>query len=271
MAPIGVISALSGLALFLSQASAIAIVQDKHCPIPYLVPRAFQRDCDPVDEHVTEEMMPTKLGKDFQGRPPHWLTSMAIRTRPNIWTIEPYCLRSMEVRGDVCVFTSQWFAKGRGISIVSAAGEAPLIMEAASLKNQTEHIWQDWVNPPKDTRVEILPIPDKGMGVRAMRVLERGDAAQSFTPVVSVQDGIMQMKTNSWEQNTPLIRAIRQLPPYATRVFYELHGEFGGNEEYDKINTNAFNAVIGKSKVYFWSVYPETSVSLCVEALRTAH
>jgi hypothetical protein len=261
MAPTGLLSVLSGVAIFLTQASAIQIVEDKICPIPYVVPRAFQRESDPVDEYVTEEMMPTKLSKAYKGRPPQYLSSMLIRTRPNVWTIEPYCLRSMDARGDVCVMTSEWFAKGRGISIVAAAGEGPLVAQATSLKNQTQHEWADWVNPPKDTRVEVLPIPDKGMGVRAMRVLERGDAAQSFTPVISVQDGIMQMRTNTWEQNTPLIRAVRQLPPYANGVFNGLHGEFGGNPEYDKINTNAFNAVIGKSEHYFWSVYPETSVS----------
>jgi hypothetical protein len=262
MAPTaGLLSVISGLALFAAQASAIAIVDESICPIPYVVPRIFQRESDPVDEHITEKMLPTTVHRKFKGGHPQYLASMLIRTRPNVWTIEPFCIRSMDARGDICVFTSEWFAKGRGISIVAAAGEGPLIAQATSLKNQTLHEWQEWVNPPKDTRVEVLPIQDKGMGVKAVKVLERGEAAQSFTPVVSVQDGVMQMRTNTWEQNTPLIRAIRQLPPYARGVFNGLHGEFGGNAEYDKINTNAFNAVLGKSSHYFWSVYPETSVS----------
>jgi len=255
---------LLSLSSLLLQTSAIAIVDADICPIPYLVPRALQSFCDPVDEHVTQDDLPQVIGlaQLGNGQHPQWISAMTIRTTPNVWTLEPYCLRSVSARGDLCAYTSTWFGNGRGISFVAAAGEGPQVARARALKNQTLHHWAYWVNPIQDDRMSVMPIPNKGLGVRSNRLLERGDAAQSYTPVLSIQDGVMQMQPqNSWEQNMPLKVAVERLPKASQKLFMDLHGEFGGNPIYDKVNTNAFNAMIGESQQFYWSVYPETSVS----------
>ncbi|KAF2669111.1 hypothetical protein BT63DRAFT_250514 [Microthyrium microscopicum] len=245
--------------LFL-QSSAIAIVADSICPIPYIVPRAFSYFSDPTDEFLDEDDLPitVKLASPSAGHP-QWISSMLLRTRPNIWTLEPYCMRSLEARQDICVYTSTWFAQGRGISFVAIPSEGPLVATAPVLKNQMTHQFDTWVNPENDQRIERVPIPNKGLGTLSRHHFERGDAAQSFTPVLCIQDGVMQMKLGSYEQNTTLNRGAANLPPKSRTLMLELHGQFGGNPVYDKVNTNAFNAAIGSSQQAYWSVYPETA------------
>lgn len=254
------IAALSLSSLVL-QASAIAVVADDICPIPYIVPRALQFQSDPVDEYITKELLPKDIEKGHKGAHPQWISSMLIRTRPNVWTIEPYCLRSIDAKSDICVWTSTWFARGRGVSFVSFPSEGPLLAQAPALWNQTTFEYPSFVNPDVDERMEKVPIPGKGLGMRATRLMLRGDMAQSYTPTIVIQDSVMQMPLNTWEQNTPLEIAVRWLPKKARDVFNALHGQFGGNPVYDKVNTNAFNALIGSSDQFFWSIYPETAVS----------
>jgi hypothetical protein len=97
--------------------------------------------------------------------------------------------------------------------------------------------------------------------MKAQRMMFRGDTVQSYTPVLAVADDVMQITLGVLEQVMPIHVAVERLPRNARKEFKDMWGQFGGDPNYDKINTNAFNAVIGKSQESFWSVYPESAVS----------
>jgi hypothetical protein len=256
-------TALSVLPL-IAQVASIRIADFESCPVPYLVPRAFQTQCDPLDRKITDEMMPVEPepGSKYPLHQSQFLATKYMRTTPDIWTSEPWCMYSVQIKEIICTFTSTIFAKGRGISIVAQVEEEPLMVRAPALKNQRNHTWPSYANPEKDDRFEMVPIPGKGLGMRAKAIMRRGDAAQSYTPVLSVQDSVMQLELNTDEQNLPIMVGVHRLPPRTRKLFTDLWGHFGGNPYYDKINTNAFNAALGDSNVFYWSTYPETSVSV---------
>jgi hypothetical protein len=244
--------------------SAIRITDFQSCPIPYMIPRAFETKCDPADAFIDDLMLPVKLPAGFQHtKHPQYITGNFIRTKPNIWTHEPYCLESVDGNTGVCTYTDANFGNGRGISIVASPKEYDRMVQAPVLQSRGADL-EPHVNPANETRMEMMPIPKKGLGMRSKEILLRGQTAQSYTPVLSVQDLVMQLlPVNDY---APLLRqAVERLHPDSQKLFNDLWGHWGGNADYDKINTNAFTAFLGKSEKYFWSVYPETSVSFNVE------
>jgi hypothetical protein len=251
------------LALLTTTVTPIAITGYQHCPIPYVVPRAFESKCDPMDQFISEDMIPTipDPGSNFTVHPAQFMAAKYIKTIPDIWNLEPWCMFSFDLNKEICVYSSTAFGKNRGISIIAQMEEEQFITRATALRRQHTYAWPEYVNPTTDMRVEKTPIAGKGLGVRAKQMLLRGDAAQSYTPVVAVQDSIMQMEKQPWERNLALKVAVQRLPTRSMRLFEELMGQFGGDAYYDRVNTNGFNAMIGDSGVFFWSVYPETSVS----------
>lgn len=259
--------ALVALALLLDQVTAISIASAVECPIPYIIPRAFETTCDPIHQLISEEMSPTEVDKGarYTAHPSQFIATKYIRTTPDTWTHEPWCIYATTISKEICVYTSSAFAKGRGVSFVVQVEEEPFLSRAEAIRNQRSFDWPSYANPLDETRMEKVPIPGKGLGVRSKMILRRGDAAQSFTPVLAVQDSVMQIQTGHVEQNLAIMVGVHRLPESSRKKFVDLWGHFGGNPYYDKINTNAFNALIGKSTAYFWSVYPETSVSFgCV-------
>jgi hypothetical protein len=257
------ISSLVPVSLLAVQVASIAIHDFNSCVIPYMVPRVFETKCDPIERLIVEDMNPTKVeeGSPYSIHPSQFIAGKYIRTTPDVWTMEPWCMFSEQIGQVLCAFTSTAFAKGRGISLVLQPEEAPLAARASSLRNQYDFPWPEYANPDSDDRIEVMPIPGKGLGIRAKTILRRGETAQSYTPVLSVQDSIMQLQLNSVEQNLPIAVGVNRLPPKSRKLFVALWGHFGGDPFYDKINTNAFNAILGESGVFYWSVYPETSVS----------
>ena len=261
------ISSLIPLSLLAVRVSSIAVAAFDSCPIPYLVPRVFETQCDPIQRLISEDMNPTAIepGSPYTIHPSQFVAGKYIRTKPDVWTEEPWCMFSEQIARVLCAFTSKVYAKGRGISVVMQVEEAYLVARASSLQNQIDFPWPEYANPITDDRMEMMPIPGKGLGIRAKQILRRGEAAQSYTPVFSVQDTIMQLTLGSHEQNLPIMVGVNRLPPRSKALFVGLWGHFGGNPYYDKINTNAFNAILGDSQVFFWSVYPETSVSVQIK------
>jgi hypothetical protein len=242
---------------FLSlKVAAIGIIDFETCNFPYMIPRAFQTRCEPADEYVDDYMLPVKVGVGFKGIHPQWVTSMLIRTVPNIWSVEPWCLESEESNSGMCVYTSTRFAGGRGVSFIASPKEVPLIVQAEAFKNQTET--EKDANPDHDDRMELLPVPGKGLGMRARHLFRRGDKAQAYTPIMVVQDYLMQ-HSKSTDQHLALRIATERLPPKTQELFMGLMGHWGGDPYYDRVNTNAFTSFAGQSFQYYWSVYPETS------------
>jgi hypothetical protein len=235
---------------------AIGIIDYETCNFPYIVPRVFQTHCDPADKHVDEYMLPTKVGPTFKGTHPQWISSMLIRSTPNVWTMEPWCVESTEANSGICVYTSEKFMKGRGISFVTSPQEIHLVTLASAFKAQDDI--PSYVNPEKEDRMELLPVPGKGLGMRSRHMFRRGDAAQSYTPVLVVQDFLMQYAADKDQYNVLKI-GVDRLPKKARDIFNGLLGHWGGDPYYDKVNTNAFTSYVGQSNQYYWAVYPETS------------
>jgi hypothetical protein len=259
-------STLSWLSIssLLLHATAISFLSFEHCPIPYMTPRAFETKCDFSDELITEEALPiTTTDVSPGGQHPFWIANKYIRTTPSVWTREPWCIFSPALGKEECAYTNELFAKGRGISFITDPAEIPLMLESECLRN-VDFEWEDHVNPDlfSDPRMRQEMIPGKGRGMKAVRQLYRGDTVQSYTPLLAVADDLMQITLGALEQVLPLHVAVDRLPYASAQVFRDLYGQFGGDPYYDKINTNAFNAAIGTSEVAFWSVYPESAVSL---------
>jgi SET domain len=231
------------------------------CPIPYMTPRAFEVACDPSDQLIHEKNLPietTEVGTG--GQHPFFIASKYIRTTPSLWTREPWCIFSTALAKEICVYTSEHFAKGRGISFVLDPDEVSDILQSPVLAD-VNFDWPQHVNPDlwSDSRMKQEDFPGKGRGMKALQTMYRGDTVQSYTPVLAVADDVMQITLGAFEQNMPLRVAVARLPPHSSQVFHDLWGQFGGDPYYDKINTNAFNAGIGTSDVAFWSVYPESA------------
>jgi hypothetical protein len=251
------------LALFSTTVTPLAITGYQHCLIPYVVPRVFENKCDPIDEYILDDMSPTdpEPGSNYTINPSQFIAAKYMRNVPDLWNLEPWCMFSWELEKEICVYTSTVFGKNRGISIIAQLEEEQFIRRATALREQHTYPWPAYVNPTTDSRVEKMPIPGKGLGVRAKQMLSRGDSAQSYTPVLAIQDSVMQIETKTWERNLALKVGVQRLPAASKKLFEDLLGQFGGDAYYDRINTNAFNSMIGDSSVFYWSVFPETSVS----------
>ena len=249
---------LLAASFFALKVVAVGIIDFDNCNFPYIVPRAFETQCQPADQLVDEFMLPLKTAPGLKGTHPQWIASMLIRSKPNVWTMEPWCLESNEANSGICVYTSSKFMKGRGISFVASPKEVHLITRASAFYVEDDDEIAPWVNPEKEERMEVLPVPGKGLGVRAKHLFRRGDVAQSYTPVLVVQDFLMQHSAVNDKHNV-LRLAVERLPPKSRDLFNGLMGQWGGDPYYDKVNTNAFTSYAGKSFQYYWAVYPETS------------
>lgn len=102
-------------------------------------------------------------------------------------------------------------------------------------------------------------VPGKGRGMVATRIIRRGDQIQAYTPILSVQDSLMQIDRAAIEQILSLRVAVDRMPPASKALFMDQWGHFGGDPRYDKVNTNAFNSMIGTSEIFFWTIYPESA------------
>jgi hypothetical protein len=261
------LTSLLSLAAWSAGAAAIAISDFESCPIPYIVPRAFRWVCDPIDEYITERMLPTTVPKGYKGTHPQFFANKYMKTIPDLWTHEPWCLFSTEAGSELCVYTSHTYGYGRGISIVVQPSEVPALILAHAIRFQHTYKFPSMpassVNPDlwADERMEQRWVPGKGRGMVAREILRRGDVVQAYTPVLSVQDLVMQIRQGSYDLLMPIKVAVQRMTNHSRWLFEDQWGHFGGDPYYDRVNTNAFNSVIGQSPVYFWSLYPESAVS----------
>lgn len=245
--------------------SAVGIYLDvSTCVIPKIVPRAFQRTCplgpgrywDPDDKSAPRDEA-YSAAEDFVA------SGLLGKHRLN-WSYEPFCLFSEEVEVSFCVHTSTEFAKGRGISFIgisehiNKATDMPLFQSPKYFEQSGEEYGVDFTR----TKFEHRPIRGRGNGVVSTSSLYPGDRISAFTPILAVHDIIMQTIDKSPDLHFLLRVAINRLPASSRKLFMDMHGHFGDDPYYDRLNTNAFTAPIGKAPSTFWALFPESAVSL---------
>lgn len=232
---------------------AIPILDFDTTPIPYLIPRCFQTYCDRSDEFLPESNKDLSL-REVTNDPYFYISSSSIRSKPNIWTTEPFCLESLSANKGFCVYTSSKLANGRGISIVATPVEANRIISALALQPSCQ------IPPkhPQAPKFDIKSIPGHGLGAIATSPLYRGDQIYSTSPILAIQDDVMQFVPTP-DLLLLMAIALNRLPSPTQQLFWTMHAQFGGNAVYDRITTNAYTMPLSSAKDLFWAVQPEIS------------
>jgi hypothetical protein len=239
---------------------SINIVDFSTCNIPYIIPLGFQQACDRSDEYLSEDLPVTDLNGNYETilNAPMNITASSIRSRPNIWTHEPFCIESREANNGFCVYTNDRFANGRGISIVATPKEIMNIVSTSILKEPSTAEFENQEVGAQKYKYE--QVPGKGLGVIANATFARGAKLQSYTPILAFQDDMMQFMSSK-DRELVLSIAVSRLPQASQDIFYSLMGHAGEDPILDRINTNAFTANMGSyiHGDYFWALLPETS------------
>lgn len=232
------------------------------CLIPKIVPQAFQSTCALGPGHYWDPDEGTTARDDAFAGAENFVASGLLGKHRLSWSYEPFCLFNKEFEVNFCVYTSTKFARGRGISFigmpehVSKATDMPLF-QSPKYFNTDE---QDYGTDFTQTKFEHRSIRGKGNGVVSTSSLYQGDRIYSFTPILAVHDSIMQTIDDSPDLHLLLRVAVNRLPATSRKLFLDMHGHFGDDPYYDRLNTNAFAAPIGKAHSSFWALFPESAV-----------
>jgi len=152
------------------------------------------------------------------------------------WSYKPRCIQQKVSGQDFCAYTSNGFARGRGISIFTTPEEIEKLLELPAFTDNS--LYKDigeQSNPP----YVAMELPGRGIGLVANRTLNRGDHVFSEPPVYLLNEDVF--RTFSVEERVRVQRtAIKRLPPKTKSDYMALHGHFGGDHVEDVINTNAF-------------------------------
>jgi hypothetical protein len=252
------------LLLSISLSQALHIISPDTCSIPYLVPLNFQRACDKSDEYFRQDIT-IATSTDAENvisftTPPNDTSSANLRSQPNIWTHEPFCLESIEAQNGFCVYTDAKFARGRGISFVATPYSMSDVLTAAVFKKHEEKLVQ--VSAEGAEKYFRKPVSgEKRFEMIANATFHWGDHVHSFTPVLAIQDPIMTYMTP--EDQTLMLRvAIDRLPKKSQELFMSQFAVDGLDPYIDKMDKNGFNAQFGKSRHFFSAALPESAVSI---------
>jgi len=103
-------------------------------------------------------------------------------------------------------------------------------------------------NPPYEQRA----LEGRGFGLIANKTLHRGSKIFAHTPVIAIQDDIINVLED--KDHELLVKlAVDRLPTSTREMFRALHGHFGAGD-HEKVTTNAFDLND------YSAVFPETSV-----------
>jgi hypothetical protein len=169
------------------------------------------------------------------------------------WTYWPECYSNENTTEPVCVFTSQEFAGGRGVFIVSTASLAYKILQKPAFSNPDAlSRINNHANPPFTTH----EFPGKGRGLIANKTLNRGDQIFASTPLLITNPASYQLTET--ERLRLAHRGVDSLPKDSQTLFWALLDHFKGDPVDDRINTNAFEIVVDGVDQY--AVLPEIAM-----------
>ncbi|KAJ6445429.1 SET domain-containingprotein [Purpureocillium lavendulum] len=169
------------------------------------------------------------------------------------WTFPPQCVTPIDGSAPLCVFTSQEFDNGRGISIVTSPRLATNIQ---SLKSFEQSGKLTEAGRLVATPFEVRDLPGRGKGGIANTTLHRGDRLLAATPALLIDTRLYLVLSQM--EGIELERiAVRQLPQRASEMFWELHNQPRTGSVRDRISVNAFAVDVGGGT--FSGVVLETS------------
>ena len=187
-----------------------------------------------------------------------------VKSEDSAWTLLPKCYSNIEMNEPVCLFSSNSFARGRGISILTTHDQASTFLSLPAFTDP--HSLPD-VNIQTQPPYEERSIAGRGRGLIANMTLHRGDRIFSYTPVLIIDSAAYDLLE---EQRLELSRdAVDQLPPNAKKEFRKLHGHFGTEAVDDRINTNSFDIEVEGTSLF--AVFPEISVSISDQPPYSSH
>lgn len=227
-------------------------------PIPKVVPRIFQNQCSIVITHPGFKAIAEEYGKPYVHEEANFLSGWLIGG-PRIWNMEPVCLHDAKA-GSNCVYTSTWFAGGRGLSLVTSPLEEILLLQAEVFKRAATN--PDVVGDQHgdlnlaETRFKQRKIPGKGIGLVATQSIQRGDVIYAKTPLTIHSETAMKALRKPHRYLLMQI-SVERLPKASRELFFEMKGHFGGNKYSDRVNTNSFAGRLGQAFDVYWNVYPE--------------
>jgi hypothetical protein len=257
-------SSILSFPLFTILSQSLHIISPDTCSIPYLVPLNFQRICDKSDEYFRQDITiatSTEAGDHISFTlPPTNISSAHLRSQPNTWTHEPFCLESVEAQNGFCVYTDAKFARGRGISFVATPYSMSDVLDAAVFKTHGEKNIEVSADGAKKYIRKAVP-GEKRFEMIANATFNWGDQVHSFSPLLAIQDPIMTYMT--LEDQTLMLRvAIDRLPKKSQDLFMSQFSRDGLDPYIDRMDKNGFNAQFGKSRHYFSAALPESAVGI---------
>jgi hypothetical protein len=181
------------------------------------------------------------------------------------WSFKPQCTK-LDVNAGIneryCVFTSQEFSEGRGITLFTTEALAaevaakPAFAKPETIKGINNLVDPPWGPPPYDKKM----LPGRGVGMIANRTIFRGERIMQETPSLVYNRDIFGLLSD--EDRIPLQwHAAYQLPVHTRDELLSLHKQHGGDEVDDLMRTNAFGAYYGDPYVLHNNVLPRISVS----------
>lgn len=186
----------------------------------------------------------------------------------------PPCSQSPSTSEEFCVYTSTWFAGGRGISILANSTQTKALLQLPPFADPTV-LSSLGVNKVSDPPFNTVQLEDRGVGLIANRTIRRGEWLMSFTPAFMVAKKAVASLNR--EDRLLLQRlALEQLPLPLQNVAFALYGQKSGasddhieNHIEDVLNTNSFELPVevkpeGENETYeveYKVLFPEIAVS----------
>ncbi|KAM0254890.1 hypothetical protein ACHAQJ_006327 [Trichoderma viride] len=180
------------------------------------------------------------FGHDF-------LSPVSITNSSYPWTAQN-CRSGTE---SFCVFSSQDFASGRGISILTTPDRAKSFQQLSPFVNAGA---LTGVNEQPSPPFEERELPGRGRGLIANKTLHRGDRIFAHTPILMFDgDSYEDLEKKEWLELEHV--AVNNLPPKTKTLFSELYGRPVTDPVSDRIDTNAFQLRLEDATYY--AVFPE--------------
>jgi len=170
------------------------------------------------------------------------------------WSEPVKCIPKNDSKTDYCVYTSNEFASGRGISFFTT----PAIIEKIKrLPAFTDIDVHKNINPPENPPWEVQNIQGRGNGLFATRQLQRGDTIISELPL-----GVYHTDALAPDSELGYIylhTAFMQLPEPSQKLYLNTVGG-SGDPIMERVNKNSFGAEMFGASHFL--VYPETAVCM---------
>jgi hypothetical protein len=186
------------------------------------------------------------------------------------WTFPPRCISQTAKNGSSpridCLFTSNEFRNGHGTSLVTTTTSAAHLIgfEAFVDKPVPDAARRrDSLGPA----YEILPVPGKGKGAVAKRMIRRGEIIMVDVPAVLIAISFL-AETKPHHRRRILKQAINQLPEETRSRVYNL-GRSSSKYEVDAIlGPNSNTIMVGDDDEVHVGLFTEAAVCSLLAAVK---